>query len=422
MAHQSRGRMVAWLAWRWRDIAAAEDAVAQAFTTALARWPTDGVPQSPEAWLLTAARRHLTMEARHRKIADDPAVTRVLERSDEVVSAARIPDERLRLMFVCAHPAIEAPVRSALMLQVVQGLPVARIARSYLLPPDTLQKRLTRAKSKIRDARIRFEAPEPDEIGERLDAVLEAIYGIYTLAWNVEVDDGNAAVQAPPDQPAHAPSNDEELVGEAQYLAELVAGQVPDNAEARGLAALLNFDAARERARIDNEGRFVPLDRQRVDLWDERLLARADAHLAAAARLGTTGAFQLEAAIQGAHVSRRVTGHTPWGDIVYLYERLLVIAPTVGARIGHAVATARYLDDASGGLELLDAIDAGLVAAHQPWWVARAAMLLQAGQTSPALRALEHALQLTHAPALRQHLQREIDQASRAKRDDDRQD
>jgi RNA polymerase sigma-70 factor (ECF subfamily) len=385
VARESYGRIVAWLAWQWRDIAAAEDALAEAFATALARWPAEGVPVSPEGWLVTAAKRHLLMAARRRRLAEDPAFTALLPAQDDAAEAApAVPDVRLRLMLVCAHPALDPGVHSALMLQVVLGLPAARIAQAWLIGTDALAKRLTRAKAKIRDARIRFEEPEAADLGQRVDAVLEAVYGAYTLDWNQAREDAAS-----------------DLADEAVYLAELVASQLPEHAEAHGLLALLWLNEARARARRSADGAFVPLDRQDPATWDAALIARADERLAHAAGRGMPGPYQLEAAIQAAHASRLSTGVTPWADIARLYERLLATTPTIGARIGHAVAHARACDDAAAGVALLDGIDRDRVATHQPWWAARAYLLARAGRRDDALIAYDRALALTVPAALR---------------------
>jgi RNA polymerase sigma-70 factor (ECF subfamily) len=381
-ARDSYGRLLAWLAWQWRDLAAAEDALADAFAAALERWPRDGVPDAPDAWLLTAAKRRLLMAARRERLAEDPTLT-VLWPGEHAAApdTTPLPDARLRLLFVCAHPAIDAGVHSALMLQAVLGLDAARIASAFLVKPEAMTKRLVRAKAKIRAAGLRFEEPEPEEWPERLASVLEAIYGAYTLHWGL-VDDTDAG----------------ELAGEARFLAELVAAQLPDEPEALGLVALLWLCEARRPARC---AEFRPLHEQDPRDWDGALIARADAALARAARHCAPGPFQLEAAIQAAHTLGHLAGRVPWDDIGRLYERLLDIAPTVGARIAHAVALAHALPDPHVGLRLLDAIEADRVAAHQPWWAARAHLLTMGGMHAEAAAAYGRALALTVEPRLR---------------------
>ena len=380
-ARRSYGRLLAWLAWQWRDVAAAEDALAEAFATALQRWPRDGVPCAPDAWLLTVARRQLLVAARRQRLADDPALTVLWPGEHEAApDAPALPDTRLRLMFVCAHPAIDAGVHSALMLQTVLGLDAARIASAFLVKPEAMTKRLVRAKSKIRATGLRFVEPEAPEWPERLASVLEAIYGAYTLHWG-QVDDAAAG----------------ELASEAMFRAELVATHLPDEPEALGLAALLWLCEARRPARSEL---FQPLHEQDARRWDGVLIARANEALLRAAGHRAPGPFQLEAAIQAAQVQGRLDGEVPWDGIVRLYERLLASAPTVGAHIAHAVAVA-HARDARAGLRLLEAIEAGRVASHQPWWAARAHLLAMEGSHAAAATAYGRALALTVEPRLR---------------------
>lgn len=386
-ARQAYGRLVAWLAWQWRDIAAAEDALGEAFATALERWPADGVPASPEAWLLTAARRQLLMAARRARLAADPTLTVLWPaEGDAAPEPEAIPDDRLRLLFVCAHPAIDAGMHSALMLQTVLGIDAGRIGSAFLVAPATMNKRLVRVKAKIKAAGIRFEAPAPDEMAGRLHAVLEAIYGAYTLDWNG--DDSLAP-----------------LADEALYLAELVAAQLPGEAEALGLLALLWLCEARRPARLDANGDFVPLDRQDCRRWKHDQISRADRLLARAAALRRPGPLQLEAAIQAAHCARAGGGDVPWADILRLYEQLLLLAPTVGAMVGHAVAVAQAGGDPAAGLARLDSLDAARVAGYQPWWAARAHLQAVAEQADAAAASYGRALALTSDPALRRFLQ-----------------
>jgi RNA polymerase sigma-70 factor (ECF subfamily) len=381
-ARHSYGRLLAWLAWQWRDVAAAEDALADAFAAALERWPRDGVPAAPDAWLLTAAKRRLLMAARRQRLAADPALTVLWPGEHEPApDAPALPDARLRLMFVCAHPAIAAEVHSALMLQTVLGLDAARIASAFLVKPEAMTKRLVRAKAKIRATGLRFEEPEPAEWPARLASVLEAIYGAYTLHWG-QADDTVSS----------------QLVAEAMYLAELVAAHLPAEPEALGLVALLWLCEARRPAR---DAVFQPLHEQDPGRWDQGLIARANAALMQAATHRTAGPFQLEAAIQAAHVHGRIDGHVPWDGITRLYDRLLALAPTLGARIAQAIALAHSLADPGAGLRLLDAMEHDRVASHQPWWAARAHLLALAGAHADAAAAYGRALGLTVEPRLR---------------------
>lgn len=386
VARASYGRLLSWLAWQWRDIAAAEDALGDALVAALEHWPRDGVPDRPEAWLLTAARRNLLKVARHQRVVEDPAVTVLWpDGTTEAAAEPDVPEARLRLMFVCAHPAIEASVRSALMLQVVLGIDAARIARACLVEPEAMTKRLVRAKAKIRDTGLRFEAPETRELPQRLSAVLEAIYGAHALDWNED-----------------APrTGGESLAGEALYLAQVVATLMPDEPEALGLLALLQLEASRAAARVDAAGLLVPLHLQEVAAWDDALIGSAGRLLDQASRQRRPGAFQLEAAIQLAHASRKRTGSTPWADIAILYRGLVERHPSVGAQVGEAMALAYAKDDPVAGLERLQAIDARRRAGLHGWWAAQAHLLERAGRRDDALVAYEQALALSRSPLLR---------------------
>ena len=277
------------------------------------------MPASPEAWLLTVAKRNLLQLARRQRLADDPALRALFPADEAVIDAPpAFPDDRLRLMLVCAHPAIDASIHCALMLQVVLGLDAAHIASAFLVSADAMTKRLTRAKAKICEART----------GARLSAA----------------------------------------------------------------------------------GEFVPLDRQDVQRWDRHLIGLAEQRLAQAAALQQPGPFQLEAAIQSAHCERATTGATPWPGIVRLYKHLLTIAPTVGAHIGHAVATANAQGDAAAGLALLEQMNVTSMNSHQLWWVALAHLRACCGERVAAADAYERALALTHESALQGYLAAELAQ------------
>ncbi len=385
VARESYGRLVARLAWQWRDLAAAEDALSEAFAAALRHWPVQGVPDAPEAWLAAAAQRRLLHHARHTRLTQDPRVTAVLGDDESAApEPADVPDARLRLMFVCAHPTLAAHVHAPLMLQAVLGLDAQAIASAFLVSPSAMAQRLVRAKARIREAGLRFETPEARELPGRLAAVLEAIYAAYTLG------------RHGPDTPAG------DLREEALFLAHLAVQLLPAQAEAQGLLALLLHAEARRAAQFDTGGRFVPLTAQAPAAWNAALIDAAEAALWAAARLRQPGPFQIEAAIQSAHAQRRATGQTPWRAIAQLYAVLVQHHPSLGARTGHAVALAET-GDVAGAMAVLDCLPPEAVAAYAPYWVARA-HVLRLAQAPGRAEALQHAIGLTDDPRLRDFL------------------
>ena len=404
-ARQSYGRLLSWLAWQWRDLAAAEDALASALEKALRHWPADGVPAAPEAWLLAVARRELLQAARHQRLHDSPQVQAVLAGAFDAPDAPNalappaIPDSRLKLLFVCAHPAIDAAMRPALMLQVVLGLGAEQIAQALLTSPAAMAQRLVRAKQKIRDAGLRFEEPGGDEWPDRLHAVLEAIYAAYGLGWQAwESRDGDA------DEATAVPGQG--LRAEALFLADLVCSLLPADrrrAEAEGLLALILHCEARGPARRAADGRFVPLAEQDTALWLRPLIEQGDRLLRHSAGWAAPGPLQIEAAIQSAHNDRAALGHTPWAGILRLYEHLVALAPSLGAQVAQAVACAQ-----AGDLARADAQLAALTHprrnSYQPYWVALAHVAAQAGRPQAAAQALQMAIGLTSDPALRAHL------------------
>lgn len=405
---QSYGRLLSWLswlAWQWRDVAAAEDALASALEKALHHWPAEGVPAAPEAWLLAVARRELLQAARRQRLHDSPQVQALLADEPSAPEAQPLPDSRLKLLFVCAHPALDASLRPALMLQVVLGLPAAQIAQAMLTSPAAMAQRLVRAKQKIRDAGLRFEEPGPDEWPERLQAVLEAVYAAYGLGWQAwQALASDAGDHPEPGDPA-GPG----LRTEALFLADLVCSLLPADAgraEAEGLLALILHCEARGPARRAADGRFIPLAEQDTALWQRPLIQQADRLLHHSARWATPGPFQIEAAIQSAHNERLLTGHTPWAGIVRLYDRLVAESPSLGARVAQAVACVQAGELARADA-LLAALDHPRRASYQPYWVALAHVSAQAGRLPAALQAMQQAIGLTSDPAVRLHLQQQ---------------
>jgi RNA polymerase sigma-70 factor (ECF subfamily) len=394
VARLSYGKLLAYLAARSRDVEAAEDALSEAFAAALADWPEAGVPARPEAWLVTVARRKFIDGTRRRRSADASAPHLRLI-ADELEAAAAdksdIPDERLALIFACAHPAIEAQMRAPLILQTILGFDAATIASAFLIAPATMGQRLVRAKRKIAEAGIPFRIPERDELAERLDAVLEAIYATFAEGWA---------------DPAGIETRRRNLAEEGIWLGRLVASLLPEEPEALGLLALMLHAEARRGARRDREGDYIPLAEQDTALWDEKLIEEAEALLRRASAVGASGRYQLEAAVQSAHVVRRRTGRSDWPAIVRLYDALYAMTASPVVAINRAIAIAETLGPRAGLAELdLFAEDQRLTE-YQPYWAARADLLARSGETEQALNAYGLAIGLESDPAVRRFLQR----------------
>ena len=356
----SYGRLLALLAAPTRDIAAAEDALADALERAVARWPNDGIPANPEAWLLTVARNRMRDVWKSHAYRMTDALAENHDSPTEVDEMPAIPDRRLELMLVCAHPAIATNVRTPLMLQTVLGVEAAAIAEAFAVEPAAMAQRLVRAKKRIRDAGIPFVLPDRDDLAARLPAVLEAVYGAYAIDWQLT--------------PQAAPI--ETLSAEALHLALVLTDLLPDQPEVLGLAALVCLSEARKPARRDPRGRFVPLDNQDVMRWDATLIARGEGLLQRAHGFGRPGRFQYEAAIQSAHCCRPTNPES----LRKLYRALVRVAPSLGAAVALA-AVEGQIDGPDAGLRALDAVADTAVDRLQPAWSTRAHLL--AGRAGP---------------------------------------
>ncbi len=382
---RSYGKLVAFLAARAGDVAAAEDALSEAFAAALVAWPLKGSPANPEAWLLTVARRRLIDADRRRRTGE-----RLAEGIEAAAAAPEIPDRRLGLLFACAHPAIEAGIRAPLMLQVVLGLDAKAIAAAFLTSPAAMGKRLGRAKNKIRQAGIPFDIPAREELPGRLAAVLDAIYAAFAEGWT---DPGGTDVVR------------RELTGEALFLAGLVAELLPQEPEALGLLAFMLHAEARRRARRDPNGEYVPLAAQDTALWDWRMIEAAEGLLRRASALGSLGRYQLEGALQSAHVHRRRTGQNNWAAVVRLYDALLTLTDSPVVAINRALAVGELHGPAAALETMPEATIDPRLAEYQPYWAARAELLAKRGAHAEARRAYEIAIGLERDPAVRRFLQ-----------------
>jgi predicted RNA polymerase sigma factor len=397
VARRSYGKLVAFLAARTRDVAAAEDALSEAFASALTNWPLTGCPASPEAWLLTVARRKMIDVARRRRSGEVAAAQlQVLAEELDVTAAdiardIEVPDQRLALMFACAHPAIDAGIRAPLILQVVLGLDASMIASAFLMSPTTMGQRLVRAKDKIRQAGIPFRIPDREELPGRLAAVLDAIYAAFAEGW---ADPGGTDVAR------------RDLPDEALFLGRLVTELLPAEPEALGLLALMLHAQARRRARRNAQGEYVPLAEQDPALWDSQMIGVAEELLLRASALGTIGRYQLEAALQSAHVHRRRTGHANWHAVLQLYDALWALSGSPVIAINRALAIAET-DGARAALEAMEGAAADVrLTEYQPYWAARAELLAKTGAYIDARRAYEIAIGLERDPAVRRFLQR----------------
>jgi RNA polymerase sigma-70 factor (ECF subfamily) len=392
-ARRGYGKLVAFLAARTRDVAAAEDALSEAFAAALADWPERGVPRNPEAWLMAVARRKLIDAARRRRSAEaavGPLQLLAEELQEATAADGPIQDQRLALMFACAHPAIDPAIRAPLILQTVLGFDAAAIASAFLVSPATMGQRLVRAKHKIRQAGIPFGVPDRDDLPERLDAVLGAIYAAFAAGWS---DPAGAAVRRG------------NLADEAIWLGRLVASLLPEEPEALGLLALMLHAEARRAARRNADGDYVPLADQNSSLWDAHLIEEAEDLLRRASGMGRIGRYQLEAAVQSAHAVRRLTGQSDWAAIVGLYDALAAITGSPVVTINRAIAIAET-HGAEAALASLDALATDRqVGEYQPYWAARAELLARTGEAAAAEAAYQRAIGLESDPAVRRFLQ-----------------
>jgi len=392
-ARRSYGKLVAFLSARTHDLAGAEDALADAFEAALTHWPDTGVPATPEAWLLTVARRKMVDGYRRTRLDDEAADTLAIvgDLMDIEQDPAEIPDERLRLMFACAHPAIDTAVRAPLMLQTILGFDASTIASAFLVAPATMSQRLVRAKSKIQQARIPFAVPDRHAMAERIETVLDAVYAAFTEGWS---------------DPVGTEPHRRNLAEEGIWLGRLLAALLPQEPEVLGLLALMLYAEARRHARRTPEGDYVPLAEQDVAKWDMALIDEAESLLQQASAMQGIGRYQLEAAVQSAHVVRRHTGRADWPAIVGLYDALAVLtaSPVVAINRAVALAEARGAEEGLSALEPL-AEDVRM-AQYQPYWAALAQLSARAGRFEAADQAYERAIGLESDPAVRSFLQR----------------
>ncbi|MFX0595020.1 RNA polymerase sigma factor [Melissospora conviva] len=392
---EERGRLLAALVHRFGDLDLAEDAAAEAIEAALARWPVDGVPSRPGAWLMTTARRRAVDRLRRdRTYADRLALLAVESQRAGPAPAADaggddLPDERLQLFFTCAHPALAADDRVALTLRCLAGLTTPEVARAFLVPTATMAKRIVRAKNKIRTARIPFRVPGRDELPQRLPGVLQVVYSVFT--------EGYSASSGPQLQRL-------DLAEEALRLGRILRRLLPAEREVAGLLALMLLTHARRDARTGADGELVLLHEQDRHRWDRDMIDEGCALVPVALTGGPPGPYGVQAAIAALHDEASDVTSTDWPQIVALYDVLMAITPSPVVAVNQAVAVAMR-DGPAVGLARLDTLaEEPLLRDYGPYAVARAELLARLGRYAEAAAAYRRAIELAGTDPERTHL------------------
>ena len=393
------GRILATLIRLLGDFDLAEDAVQEAFAVALEQWPSDGIPREPRAWIIGTA-RHKAIDRIRRDSSFSQKREELLRHlvgdgMDDTNSPEdnAVPDERLRLIFTCCHPALAAEAQIALSLRTLCGLTTDEIARAFLVPSPTMAQRIVRAKRKIRAARIPYEVPPDEALGERLEAVMAVIYLVFNEGYSVSC--GETLVRG-------------DLCAEAIRLGRIVCELLPQNAEGRGLLALMLLHDARRPARLDNGGDLVLLEDQDRSLWNREQIREGLELVESALRPGPAGPYAIEAAISGVHARAGNPADTDWHDIGALYAYLMRLRPSPVVELNHAVAVA-MADGPERGLQLIDSLHArGELEDYHLLWAARADLLRRLERWAEAAAAYRSALALTRTEPERRFLTRRL--------------
>lgn len=375
------GRSVAVLVRVFGDIDVAEEAVQDAFTAAVQRWPSTGVPPSPAGWIITTARnRAIDRLRREASRADRHAQAALLHARDEPAEESPVRDERLRLIFTCCHPALAPVSRVALTLRLLGGLTTAEIANAFLVAEPAMAQRLVRAKGKIRDAGIPYRVPRDADLPDRLRAVLAVVYLIFNEGYTAS--SGERLVR-------------EDLCAEAIRLGRLLAGLMPDEPEVKGLLALMLLTESRRAARTTPGGDLVLLSDQDRELWDRGLVAEGQELVRQCLRRGRPGPYQIQAAINAVHSDAPIAAATDWPQVLRLYDQLLALAPNPVVALNRAVVVAE-IDGPAVALELVDGLDLGT---HHLFHAIRADLLRRLGREEEAVRAYDAAIERTENAA-----------------------